>query len=145
MAFLSSLGKGTFTASYYEIGDGFLTMNCCPLSGDIREYPDLVKLRISLDNGEITAYEAKGYLMNHRERTAPEFAPFHPEEYINPKIEISSVNRALIPRDDGREIYAYELKGTLNERDYLIYVNAETGHTEQILLVVKNENGVLTE
>ncbi len=145
MAFLSSLGKGNFTASYYEVGDGFLTMNCCPLNGDIREYPDLIKLRISLDNGEITAYEAKGYLMNHRERSVPEFEPFHPEEYIHPKIEISSVNRALIPRDDGREIYAYELKGKLNQRDYLVYVNAQTGHTEQILLVVENENGVLTE
>ena len=98
-----------------------------------------------MDNGEVLAYEAKGYLLNHREREIPEFAPFHPEDHIDPSIEISSVNRALIPTDDGREIFAYELKGKLNQRDYLVYINAQTGHTEQILLVVENENGVLTE
>ena len=145
LAFMKSLGRGNVTASYYEIGDGFLTLNFCPLNGDIREYPDLMKLRISLDNGEILAYEAKGYLLNHRERDVPEFLPFHPEEHIDPSIEVSSVNRALIPTDDGREIYAYEMKGKLNNRDYLVYINAQTGNTEQILLVVENENGVLTE
>ncbi|MBP3447433.1 MAG: germination protein YpeB [Clostridia bacterium] len=145
LAFLKSIGRGNVTASYYEIGDGFLTLNYCPLNGDIREYPDLMKLRISLDNGEILAYEAKGYLLNHRKREVPEFMPFHPEEHIDSSIQISSVNRALIPTDDGREIYAYELKGKLNNRDYLVYINAETGNTEQILLVIENENGVLTE
>lgn len=145
VAFMDTLGRGNMTASYYEIGDGFLTMNLCPLNGDVKEYPDLIKLRISLDNGEILGYEAKGYLMNHREREVPEFIPLDANQYINPKIAVSSVNRALIPTDDGREIYAYELKGKLNNRDYLVYINAETGHTEQILLVVENENGVLTE
>lgn len=145
IAFMKMLGRGNVTASYYEIGDGFLTMNLCPLNGDIKEYPDLIKLRISLDNGEVLGYEAKGYLMNHREREVPEFLPLDVHRYINPQIQVSSVNRALIPTDDGREIYTYEMKGKLNDRDYLVYVNAETGHTEQILLVVENENGVLTE
>ncbi len=145
ITFMEMLGRGNVTASYYEIEDGFLTMNLCPLNGDIKEYPDLIKLRISLDNGEILGYEAKGYLMNHREREAPEFLPLDEDRYINPQIQVSSVNRALIPTDDGREIYTYEIKGKLNDRDYLVYVNAETGHTEQILLVVENENGILTE
>ena len=145
IAFMDRFGRGNMTASYYEIGDGFLTMNLCPLNGDVKEYPDLIKLRISLDNGEILGYEAKGYLMNHREREVPEFIPLDVEQYINPNIAVSSVNRALIPTDDGRELYAYEIKGKLNNRDYLVYINAQTGHTEQILLVVENENGVLTE
>lgn len=145
MEFLSALGHGNVAISYYEIGDGFLTLNVCPLNGDVKEYPDLMKLRISLDNGEVLAYEAKGYLMNHRERETPEFVPFSVEAHVNPGLDISSVNRALIPKDDGQEVYAYELKGKLHNRDYLIYLNAKTGDTEQIFLVVENENGILTE
>lgn len=144
-SFLASLGKENMTSSYYEVGDGFLTMNLCAQNGDIKEYPDLIKLRIALDNGDIVGYEAKGYLLNHRKREAPEFLPLDVSHYINPQVVVSSVNRALIPTDDGREIYTYELKGKLNRRDYLVYVNAQTGHTEQILLVVENENGILTE
>lgn len=145
IAFMNQLGRGNMTASYYEIGDGFLTMNLCPLNQDVREYPDLIKLRISLDNGEILAYEANGYLMNHREREIPEFLPLDVTRYIHPDIQISTVHRALIPTDDGREIFAYEIQGKLNNRDYLVYVNAQSGHTEQVFLVVANENGVLTE
>ena len=143
--FLNMLGRGNVTTSYYETGDGFVTLNFCPLNQDVKEYPDLMKVRVSLDNGEILAFEAKGYLMNHREREIPEFVPFEIEQHINPGLKISSVSRTLIPKDDGREIYAYELKGKLNDREYLIYLNAQTGNTEQIFLVEKSENGILTE
>ncbi len=145
ISFLNGMGFEEVAVSYYEKEDGFITLNFCPLDGDIKEYPDLIKLRISLDDGEVLAYEAKGYLMNHREREAVEFLPFDIEAHINPGLKISSVNRALIPKDDGREVYAYEIKGKLEHRNYLIYLNAQTGDTEQIFLVEQNENGVLTE
>ena len=145
IAFAEQIGKGNMAESYYEKSDGFLTVNFCPMNQDVREYPDLIKLRISLDNGDILGYEAKGYLMNHRQRELPEFVPLNLSEHVNPGLGITSATRALIPKEDGREIYAYELRGKLSGRDYLIYLNAQTGATEQIFLVEQNENGMLTE
>ena len=34
-------------------------------------YPDLIKLKIALDNGEILGIETTGYLNSHTERTLP--------------------------------------------------------------------------
>ena len=32
-------------------------------------YPDLIKVSVSLENGEIISFHQRGYLANHRERT----------------------------------------------------------------------------
>ncbi len=34
-------------------------------------YPDLVKVTVALDNGDIVGYEAMGYLMSHHDRDIP--------------------------------------------------------------------------
>ena len=41
-------------------------------------------------------------------------------------------------------MFCLELKGTIDEMDFLVYVNAETGKEEDILLIVNTPNGTLT-
>ena len=42
------------------------------------------------------------------------------------------------------EILCYEFKGKVNDKNYIVYINAENGREEDILLVVDTGNGTLT-
>ena len=42
------------------------------------------------------------------------------------------------------EILCYEFKGKVGETDFLVYVNAENGKQEDILIITDTPNGVLT-
>ena len=42
-----------------------------PVKGGVRIYPDLVKVSVALDNGEIVGFEAMGYLMAHQRAKDP--------------------------------------------------------------------------
>ena len=59
---------------------------------------------------------------------------------LAPSLEISSTRLALIPHYS-QEILCYELRGTAEGQEYLVYLNAETGAAEEILQVVVEEEG----
>ena len=33
---------------------------------NVRIYPDLIRFKVALDNGDVIGYEAKGYVLNHQ-------------------------------------------------------------------------------
>ncbi len=110
-------------------------------------YPDLIKVKIALDNGEVLGIEATNYLNSHKEkREIPEIkvSPKQVLEKINKNIEIKQLDIAIIPTEWNSEILCYEVKGRINENDFLVYVNTETGKEEDILLIVDTPNGTLT-
>ena len=43
------------------------------------------------------------------------------------------------------QIFCIELKGKIEEKDFLVYVNAKTGVVEDILLIVDTGKGTLTQ
>ena len=49
---------------------------------------------------------------------------------LAPSLEISSTRLALIPHYS-QEILCYELRGTADGQEYLVYLNAETGAAEE--------------
>ena len=113
---------------------------------DYTIYSDLIKIKVSLHDGIICGFESNGYLFNHKERAIPQ--PALSEESVtnnlNDILEIKDVNMACIPRDNGTECWCYEIRATSNSKTFLIYVNTLTGHEEEILLYVEDENGSLT-
>ena len=78
--FLSqTAGVESVKESYYVTADGVCTFNFAWLEEDsagnaVTCYPDLIKVGVALDNGEIVSYNATGYLMNHTQREIPEIA-----------------------------------------------------------------------
>jgi hypothetical protein len=51
---------------------------------------------------------------------------------------------AIIPTKFKTEVYCYEFKGSLNGNDFLVYVNAETGRVQNVLVIINTPNGILT-
>lgn len=133
--------------SYYEIENNTATINYAYIENDITMYPDLIKVKIALDNGEILAYEAQGYLMAHEEgRQTNEIAISMEEALakVSPNLSIEKQGMAVIPLDGGTEVLCYEFTGTFNDNRFIVYINATTGQEEKILMLLIDENGTLS-
>lgn len=144
--FLSDRGYPDMKDSYYLRNDGVATINYAYTKDGITYYPDLIKVKVALDNGEIVGFESNGYLMNHRDRNlgAPQITQAQAREKIKRGDRVSESGLAVIPTDYGSEILCYEFTGKLGDRDFLVYINANTGAEEDVLIIINSEEGILT-
>ncbi|MGN0162935.1 MAG: germination protein YpeB [Candidatus Ornithomonoglobus sp.] len=144
--FLISHGINDMTNSYYEVGDNIATINFAYSQNGTKCYSDLIKVKVALDDGTIVGMECKGYLMNHRQRDIPDVMLSEEEakSHVSTHLEVRAASLAVIPKDSLREVLCYEFKGTYMNKNFIVYVNAETGKEEKILLLIESETGVLT-
>ncbi|TYQ14823.1 UNVERIFIED_CONTAM: germination protein YpeB [Acetivibrio alkalicellulosi] len=144
--YLDERGYEGMVDTYYIKEDGTAIINYAYKQDDVIIYPDLIKVKIALDNGEVVGFESKGYLHAHRARDIPEpkITLEEAREMITSRMEILSSGLAIIPTDYKTELFTYEFKGKLNDRDFLVYINAETGNEERILMIIDTPNGILT-
>lgn len=145
--FLESKGFSSMEKTYYTKQAGIMTINYAYKEDDVIIYPDLIKVKVALDNGEILGIETTGYLNNHEKRNIDKKGIINKEkakEKINKDIEIEAERLAIIPTEFKTEIFCWEVKGKINDRDFLIYTNAKTGEIENILVITDTQNGILT-
>jgi len=144
--FLSSRGFTDMKETYYLKEDGIVTINYAFFQNDVTVYPDLIKLKVALDNGEILGIETTGYLNSHSERSfdTPKVSIEKAKEKLNKNIEIQSEGLAIIPTEWKTELLCWEFKGKVDNTDFLVYINTETGVEEDILIIVNTPNGTLT-
>ena len=64
---------------------------------------------------------------------------------MNRDLQISSEGLAIIPTEFQTEILCYEFKGKVDDKEFLVYINAENGREEDILIIINTPNGTLTE
>lgn len=144
--FLENKGFDNMKETYYLKQNGIVTINYAYSQNDVTVYPDLIKLKIALDNGEVLGIETTGYLNSHSTREIPQIKISKEEalQNLNEKLEIKSEGLAIIPTEWQTEVFCWEFKGTIDDMDFLVYVNAQTGVEEDILLIVNTPNGTLT-
>ena len=148
--FLQSKNFPNMEETYYLEEEGILTINYAyaqnSTQGEVIMYPDLIKLKIALDNGEILGIETTGYLNCHTERQIPEvkISKEQAKQNLNQNITIESEKLVYIPTQFKTEIFCWEFKGKVKDTEFLVYINAETGKEEDILVIKDTPNGVLT-
>jgi germination protein YpeB len=144
--FLESKGYKNMADTYYLTEDNTATINYAYKQDNVIIYPDLIKVKVALDTGEITGFEAKAYVNSHTDRKIPKpkITMEEARKKINSRMQILSSGLAIIPTNYKSEKLCYEFKGKLNNNDFIVYVNAETGEEEDILMIVNTPNGVLT-
>lgn len=145
--FLKSRGIENMKETYYLKEEGVVTINYAYEQDGVVVYPDLIKLKIALDNGEILGMETSGYLNNHtaRDISKVKISKEQAKSNLNKNLEITSEGLAIIPTEWKTEILCYEFKGKINDTDFLVYINAETGREENILVIIDTPNGILTQ
>lgn len=145
--FLKSRGIENMKETYYLKEGGVVTINYAYEQNGVVVYPDLIKLKVALDNGEILGMETSGYLNNHtvRDISKAKISKEQAKSNLNKNLEITSEGLAIIPTEWKTEILCYEFKGKINDTDFLVYINAETGREENILVIIDTPNGILTQ
>ena len=144
--YLESKDYKNLEKTYYTKQSGIMTINYAAVQDNVIIYPDLIKVKVALDNGDILGIEATGYLSNHEKRNLNKSNIISKEkakENINKNIKIENERLAVIPTEFKTEIFCWELKGKVNDRDFLIYVNVRTGKIENILVITDTGNGIL--
>ena len=145
--YLNNKGFPNMQETYYLKENGFITVNYAYKQNNVVIYPDLIKVKIALDNGEIIGLESTGYLNNHYERNISKnlISIEDAKKQLTNNIEIKSEGLAIIPTEWNTEILCYEFKGKVEDIDFIAYINAETGEEEDILIITNTPNGTLTE
>ena len=144
--FLNSKGFANMKETYYLKQEGIVTVNYAYIQDNVVIYPDLIKVKIALDNGDIMGIETTGYLNNHEKRNISNIKinKETAKQKLNPDLDIQSEGLAIIPTNWKTEILCYEFKGKIDNREFLVYINSENGREEDILVITNTPNGTLT-
>lgn len=144
--YLDSKGFPNMKETYYLKQDGIVTINYAYNQGKVTVYPDLIKVKVALDNGEILGLEATGYLNNHSVRDIKniKISIEEAKKDLNKNLEIISEGMAIIPTEWKTELLCYEFKGKVDDKEFLVYINAENGREEDVLVITNTPNGTLT-
>ena len=144
--FLNKIGFENMQESYFLVQENIITINYLYKQNEILVYPDLIKVKIAMDNGEILGIESTGYLNSHEERTdiVPNITIEKAKENLNKNLNIEAENLSIIPTEWKTEILCYEFKGKIDETEFLVYINAKTGKEENILVIRETPGGILT-
>src|SRR5699024_9292672 len=101
---------------------------------DVLIYPEVIKLKVALDDGQIIGFTASDYLKgkNDRKINQPTLTAKEAEEGLNEKVKWSEGRLAIIQNELHEEVLCYEFYGTLNHDTYQVYINADTGLEEKV-------------
>lgn len=147
--FLRRLGLPEVEASYAQVMGGTVAIPFAAVVDNVLVYPDMVKVSVALDRGEVLGYDALQYLTNHRPRSKDDLTPKLTAEQarakVNPDLKIQATRLTVIPLEvPGQEALAWEFKGEKDGELYYDYINAKTGREERILKIVDTPQGRLT-
>ena len=144
--YLSDIGIMNMSATYLIEQENMVTINYASNMNGVIIYTDLVKVKIAQDTGEVCSVECGGYIFNHHEREnlTPVTTKERAMAVLNEEIDVQSTGLAIIPNDINEEVLTYEFKGKVEEREYIIYINATTLEEEQVLIILNTPGGKLT-
>ncbi|MBM4762145.1 germination protein YpeB [Bacillus sp. B15-48] len=101
---------------------------------DVRIYPDAIRVKVALDNGDVIGFSAADYLKSHHEREVaePVLTASDAKKKVNPNVEIMEERLGVILNDLSEEVLCHEFIGVLGNDTYRIYINAENGVEEKV-------------
>ena len=146
--FLSAKGYENMKESYYSTQDGICTVNFAYEDEGVICYPDLIKLSISLETGNIISFDARGYIMNHTDRppVQSKISADEAKMSVSDYLTVMSSRLAIIPTDYKTEKMAYEFHcKTPDEQEVLVYIDVLTAKEDDILLLLYSDGGILTK
>ena len=84
--FLKQQGFGNLTNTFHYKNDNTITVTFVGVEGDgVLIYPDQMKVKIALDNGDIVGFDAYQYWMSHHDRniSKPAITEAEAREIVN--------------------------------------------------------------
>lgn len=141
--FAKENGIEDVTVVWHEELNDQTYFNIAPKQKNIILYPDLVKVKIDLENGNVIGYDAMSYWLNHTDRalSSASVTVEVAKANVDSSFEVKNERLVLAPLDYNREVLCWEFECERNGATYYIYINANTNVEENILKVVKTSDG----
>lgn len=130
------------SAQYDNIG----VFSFVSIDKGVRIYPDAIRMKVALDNGEVIGFSARDYLAAHKKREIPKpkISKAEASKMLNPSLDVQEDRLALIVNEFGEEVLCYEFLGTIENDTYRIFISAENG-TEEKVEILKNPEPIFQE
>lgn len=144
--FLASRRYGELIESYHMVEGSVLTVTFCAGQDGVICYPDMVKISVAMDTGDVLRFDASEYLTCHTHRAleAPSVSAEEAAARVPAGLRLLEQRLAVIPSAGTEEIYCRELIcENENGQHCLLYYNARTGEQERILILLEDESGTL--
>lgn len=141
--FLVKAGFGELSPVWICNDNSTVFINYAPIMNGAIIYPDIIKVKIASDNGEVLGLESTSYAFNHTTRDIPSanITAEQARQKLSLPDKASAGELCLIPTDSNAEILSYEFK-VISGGTYYIYINALTGEEEEVLYVVSTTGGL---
>jgi spore germination protein len=130
------------SAQYDNIG----VFSFVSIYNGVRIYPDAIRMKVALDDGQVIGFSAKDYLAAHKKREIPKpkISKEDAAKMLNPNLEVQEARLAIITDENGDEVLCYEFLGTIEDDTYRIFIEAENG-TEEKIEKLKNPEPIFQE
>lgn len=144
LAFLRERGYEAMEANHYQLYNGLAVINFVPVEQGVILYPDLIKLQIRMDTGEVVGVEANNYLMNHAPRAdlTPKLSQSEALKGVSSRLTVTHARLCVIPYMGGERL-CYEFAGEYEDGEYLVYIDANTGEEAEILKLIQTESALM--
>lgn len=143
--YMSKQGYENMEGVYACVTDGILFVNMCYKQDGVILYPDMIKVKVSLDDGKIVGFEGLNYIHNHtaRELDTPKVTEGEITNMDFGGMSVTSVRLALIPMRGGNELLTYEVFGSMDGYNFYIFVDALTGKEVRVMQIIDSDEGEL--
>jgi germination protein YpeB len=142
--YLTKVGFDNMVHSYFELSGGVCTINFVGYVNGVTYYTDMIKVGVALDNGEIMSLDARAYITAYHQRVTltPAVSQQEAVAKLSTHLTVQNAKLAVIPSSGHHERLCWEfLCKSETGNSVLVYINADSGAEEKILLMKISDNG----
>jgi spore germination protein len=147
LTFLRRNGYGNMQVVAEESFDNVTTLTYAREQNKVLYYPEMVKLQVAQDNGEVMGCDFIPFLSfnepNNHTVPKPKYSEERVRRLLNPHLKQPRVRLAQVLDEMYNKVLCYEVAGTQGNDRFLIYYNASTGKEEKIRRVDRYGNDIV--
>ena len=142
LRFAEKLNYGQVKNVWQEFYANSVVFNFAPIVDNVIIYPDIFKVKVALDNGDIIAFEGKSYVMNNHPRQIESkvISIEDAKKQLKEGFEIETSRLAVISVNE-KEHLCYEFYGKYNDLTFAIYISAIDGQEKTSFRILSTETG----
>ena len=143
--FLQNIDLNGMEAVWINLSNNVYTINFAHAVNGVVVYPDMVKVRVCAQTGDVIGLEATAYYTNHTQRQigTPSLSKKTACAKVNPEMQIETVRLCVCPTGINSEKLCYEISGEINDATYYVYIDAITGKQIEMFKVIESTEGTL--
>ena len=143
--FANKLGFNGTQIVWSQDANSCVYCNLCYVKDGVIFYPDMIKIKLCRQTGDVIGLEAQAWAYNHFDRIIEEAVVNKSDarEKLDNNLEEISSRLCVIPTQYFEEKLAWEFKCYFDDAIYYAYIDAKNGDELQVLKVVETDDGSL--